>query len=174
MDLECLRIREGGTKVELGSSTYHFKPRVPDGRHVATVTDEAHRDTLLGISAYRIAPALAVLTGTTAIVAPEPIIEDASVDLDGDQPPAEGAKEAAQEAADTADATEAPAKPEEAATAPETTGSAPVSEPGTASPYDAMDRDELATAFEARFGRKPHPQTALDTLRAKLMAPVEA
>ena len=55
MNIECKLKRQGGTKVELGGKEYHFEPRA-DGRHVAFVEDEAHRDRLLSISeAYRVA-----------------------------------------------------------------------------------------------------------------------
>ncbi|MCY1167375.1 hypothetical protein D9M73_73360 [compost metagenome] len=41
MKFECKLKREGGTKVEIGGVEYHFKP-LPDGAHVAEVTEEDH------------------------------------------------------------------------------------------------------------------------------------
>lgn len=48
MDIECKLIREGGTRVTIGETEYHFAPR-DDGAHVATVEDEEHQDTFLAI-----------------------------------------------------------------------------------------------------------------------------
>lgn len=53
MKIECILKRQGGSFVELGDQTYHFKPQ-PDGSHVAEVADDAHADKLLSITeAYR-------------------------------------------------------------------------------------------------------------------------
>lgn len=49
MKIECILKRQGGTVVELGGKTYHFKPQ-EDGAHVAEVADEDHADTLLAVS----------------------------------------------------------------------------------------------------------------------------
>lgn len=54
MKIECLRIRDGGTKVTLDDKEYHFAPQ-PDGRHIAEVNATAHIKTLLAIDAYAIA-----------------------------------------------------------------------------------------------------------------------
>lgn len=53
MKIECILKRQGGSFVELGDQTYHFKPQA-DGAHVADVSDEEHADKLLSITeAYR-------------------------------------------------------------------------------------------------------------------------
>lgn len=44
-------------------------------------------------------------------------------------------------------------------------------EPGDA--YDGMDRDALAAAYEARFGKPPHHRLGEDTMRERLRAGVE-
>lgn len=54
MKIECILKRQGGTVVELGGKTYHFKPQ-DDGAHVAEVADDDHADTLLAVSeAYQL------------------------------------------------------------------------------------------------------------------------
>lgn len=52
MLLVCPVIRDGGSKVDLWGTEYHFKPQ-PDGCHVAEVTNEKHQDRLLEIG-YKI------------------------------------------------------------------------------------------------------------------------
>lgn len=55
MKIESIIKRDGGTKVVLGETEYHFIPG-DDGRHVCSVEDEAHVDRLLSISeGYRCA-----------------------------------------------------------------------------------------------------------------------
>lgn len=54
MKIVCLPQRPGGSKIELGKVTYHFKPEAEGGSHVCEVEDEAHIATLLSIrEAYR-------------------------------------------------------------------------------------------------------------------------
>lgn len=54
MDIECILKREGGTKVTIGKTDYHFAPQ-PDGAHVADVQDDEHVQRFLGIpEAYKI------------------------------------------------------------------------------------------------------------------------
>jgi len=49
MQIECKLKREGGTRVPLGKTEYHFAP-LADGAHVAVVENEAHQDVFLGIT----------------------------------------------------------------------------------------------------------------------------
>jgi hypothetical protein len=49
MDIECILKREGGSKIDLDGTTYHFKPNTV-GAHVADVEDKAHRNRFLAIS----------------------------------------------------------------------------------------------------------------------------
>lgn len=53
MQIECKLKREGGSKVTLGKTEYHFAP-LADGAHVAAVEHEDHQDRFLSITeAYR-------------------------------------------------------------------------------------------------------------------------
>lgn len=49
MKIVCKLKREGGSKVELGDTTYHFKPNAA-GDHVADVDDEQHAQQLLAVT----------------------------------------------------------------------------------------------------------------------------
>lgn len=49
MDIECILKREGGSKIDIDGTTYHFKP-IADGAHVAAVEDKTHRNRFLSIS----------------------------------------------------------------------------------------------------------------------------
>lgn len=53
MKVECKLKREGGTKIDIDGTEYHFKPQA-DGAHVAEITDEAHLERLQQIpEAYK-------------------------------------------------------------------------------------------------------------------------
>ncbi len=53
MKIECILKRDGGTKVDLDGTQYHFKPQ-EDGSHTAEVSDIDHARRLLSIKeAYR-------------------------------------------------------------------------------------------------------------------------
>lgn len=55
MKIECVLHRVGGSHIDLGDKTYHFKPDAT-GRHVAEVTDNKHIQTFLAIpEGYQIA-----------------------------------------------------------------------------------------------------------------------
>lgn len=49
MKIESKIKREGGSKILMGRTQYHFAP-LPDGAHVAVVDDEAHQDRFLSIT----------------------------------------------------------------------------------------------------------------------------
>lgn len=54
MKIECKLIRDGGTRADIDGVEYHFEP-LPDGKHVAEVTHEAHIDRFLAIpDGYRV------------------------------------------------------------------------------------------------------------------------
>lgn len=60
MKIESIIKREGGTRVSLSGTNYHFKPD-EEGRHVADVEQEAHVERFLSIpEGYRLAPSAAV------------------------------------------------------------------------------------------------------------------
>ena len=48
MDIESKLKREGGSRIQLGATEYHFAPG-DDGAHVAAVDDDEHVATLLAI-----------------------------------------------------------------------------------------------------------------------------
>lgn len=48
MKIQCILIRDGGTRSEIGGVEYHFEP-LADGAHVADVTDKSHIDRFLAI-----------------------------------------------------------------------------------------------------------------------------
>lgn len=48
MKIQCILLREGGSKVELDGLEYHFEP-VADGCHVAIVANDNHADRFLAI-----------------------------------------------------------------------------------------------------------------------------
>ena len=48
MRIQCVLLREGGSRVDLGGLEYHFEP-LPDGAHVAKVEREDHIDRFLSI-----------------------------------------------------------------------------------------------------------------------------
>lgn len=54
MKIECILKREGGSKVEIGGTEYHFAPQA-DGAHVAEVSNNGHIQRFLSIpEGYRI------------------------------------------------------------------------------------------------------------------------
>jgi len=50
MLIKCKQKREGGSKIEIGGSTYHFKPEAGDGDHVCEVADKNHIGRFLSIT----------------------------------------------------------------------------------------------------------------------------
>lgn len=82
MEIESKIKREGGTKVLMGKTNYHFAPNT-DGAHVATVENEEHQDRFLSITeGYRLYRA-----GQTPAAATEVLlgsdVHDASYDIGG-------------------------------------------------------------------------------------------
>lgn len=59
MKIELKIRRQGGSRVKMGNTTYHFAPEKddPNGPHVADVTDQAHAERLLSIPGYQEAKA---------------------------------------------------------------------------------------------------------------------
>ncbi|KDR26000.1 hypothetical protein [Caballeronia zhejiangensis] len=71
MNIECILKREGGTKVDIGGTDYHFAP-IADGRHVAFVENQIHMARFLSIpEAYRLAVDLAAQQAQQAQQAPQ-------------------------------------------------------------------------------------------------------
>lgn len=98
--IELTLRRAGGSVVDLGGQSYHFRPSEADPRHVAFVTDPAHVKRLLSIAGYEVAAVVdgaQVPRGATPPVLPEPAA-DAPVEARYDAALAE-----AQRLADLAD-----------------------------------------------------------------------
>lgn len=141
--------RTGGTRVTLGASEYHFKPLDAGGPHLATVTDAAHIKRLLSITeGFEFfdtgEPVLPVIATEPASVAQPVILPDHAA-----PPAAMGI---------------VPPGP-----VPEPLPTDPA-EPASGAGYAAMSREDLAVAYEAMFGEKPHPRTAMPSIITKLMA----
>jgi len=79
MDIESKLKREGGSRIQLGATEYHFAPG-DDGAHVAAVDDDEHVATLLAIpEGFRIYKQAGWPVEQAASVAPsepEPDTED--------------------------------------------------------------------------------------------------
>lgn len=120
--------------------SYHFKPQVEGGPHVAEVEDSAHIERLLSIrDGYRAAEEIPAVL--------EPVLDaaaEANVALMA------AAKQAAQEAEAQADDATALRVAEHA--------------------LGAQTDDELRAIYEAEIGKKPHPQTKRETLIEKIEA----
>ena len=141
MLIECIRIREGGTKVALGNATYHFRPSdAHDGRHVAEVENPAHIKTLLGIEAY-VPVDVAAGDETPADPEPEPELDGATGndDAEGDM----------------------------AADAPPPTDAANVD--AITAEVEAMTEEQARARYEEVLLRKPHANMAEKTVKARLV-----
>lgn len=150
MDIESILIREGGTKVEIGTKQYHFLPSAAyGGAHVAEVTEPTHLGILLGIpEGYRVA----VKPGDEAASEPAPVqpaVTGRSVDAGAFLA---AAAAAADTAAADAEQVETPADETPAAPAEPVAAAAPVD----TDRLDGMDHDALVAEFERLEGRKPH------------------
>jgi hypothetical protein len=71
MRIESIIRRNGGTRITLEKSNYHFKPTADDARHIADVSNSGHAQHFLSIKeGYRIAdgkvPAAAAATKSAA------------------------------------------------------------------------------------------------------------
>lgn len=144
--IEHLCRRPGGTQIPMPPTpdhpkgvTYHFKPSSTDERHLAVVADAAHIRSFMAIP-----EGFAFVSAAPVADAPR------------------GAPQGTEGSAGASLPTPA-ASPEAPSSAVEAVGAAPASEPQpapiavtdeTGDAYDSMSRDELAQAFEARFGRK--------------------
>ncbi|MBP0484670.1 hypothetical protein [Sagittula salina] len=155
MKIESIIQREHGTRVTLDTTAYHFMPERPNGPHVAEVEDEDHVDTFLAIrEGYR--PATETVTAIPEVAAPV---------TPKQEPEPEKAKEPEPEPA------QAPEKEPEKAEEPEAEAE-PAKEPkkdAGGPPYseamlNEMTEDELAEEFKRLRGRKPHGNSARDTV----------
>lgn len=166
MQIECKLQRDGGTKVDMGTTLYHFAP-LPDGAHVAEVTIEQHIDRFLSISeAYRLyradrapeAEAPIVLLGSSEF--------PASFDINGKTVLLTDVIEQARAAVHLAPEVWN-AQPEEARA---DMIDAELDKIKAAAPLVADDtlRAELVEQFKAKFGKAPHHNAGVESIRAKL------
>lgn len=172
-------LREGGTKVTLDATEYHFKPRPGTSAHVCDVLDKHHVNRFLAISeGYELfdtelttSPAKATKTEAprAAAIADDDDDDDLGDDFSDDLAPIAGpdaatAPDAGDDFADAADADDAA---EEGAADDE-----PENEPSdadlTAEKIDALDEDDLRAAYAVHNGRAAPVNTKPETIREKL------
>lgn len=158
--IECILKRDGGTKIDLGNTTYHFAPD-SEGRHVAMVADPDHIGRLLSISeGYRIPRAhtsataqVAVSGAVGAVGAVAPAVQSDQrvivepVKLDEDKTDAGAGEDGAQKVEDTP----------------------PASDPA-AIDLTTLDRDKLAEIYLAKVGQKAHPAMSAAKMIEKIKA----
>lgn len=171
MNIECILKREGGSKIDLDGTTYHFAPNSA-GAHVAAVEDKAHRNRFLSIAeGYQIydgAPAkkTAVANSTVATVLSSSDNFPASFEI-GDKTYSLG--DIVAKAHVTSGLTpevwnELPVDERDALIDAELDGIA------AAGPSDDSD-SALATAkaaYKEKFGRAAHYTWSVDTINVKL------
>lgn len=158
MKIECILLRDGGTRAEVGGVHYHFRPSPEHGgAHVAEVDDPDHAARFLSITeGYRALPG----AETPQPALQEPVTIDASAEADRLAAEAEAAVQAERDAHMAAQQAAA-----EAAAKAAIDG---------APDLEAMDRDALVALHEARFGRKPHHRLSDAKLREALALPLAA
>lgn len=198
-EIECKLIREGGSRIELGKTEYHFKPYT-DGAHVAQVEDEEHVDIFLAIrEGYRLYRGNGKPVGADA-----PVIEtkayDDEVKATGPAPLPEVSPEAEPEVVseegfpDSFDIhgvtyllsdivkqaqakaemneTEWYAMQQEARDALIESVLDGIQAAGPKAPAveEKDERAELASQYESLYGKKPHHNTGIEKLRELIAA----
>jgi hypothetical protein len=74
MKIQCVLIRQGGTKVDIDNVQYHFEP-LPDGAHVADVENEDHVDRFLAIAeGYKLYRGDLAPVGAPEAIEPSPVV----------------------------------------------------------------------------------------------------
>ena len=154
--IESLIKRPGGSKIPMGSMTYHFTPD-DLGRHVATVSDTDHIARFLQISeGFRL---LGAITAPIAPVAPaSPPVGVVTRQATSVQPA---------QLTGPADAVTAPAA---APVAPVPSVQDQQDASTTEKPLDEMSDEELRATFKAEIGRAPSPKSKLETMIAQIEA----
>lgn len=176
LPIQCLLIRQGGTKVELEGSAYHFHPGndpAGQGRHICFVENKAHAQRFMQIpEAYALAddaeevrltaaapvmsaaPVAGTLQQGADVVAPAP-----GVSLDpGPVMPAPPQGTDAQAVAGSAVPVTQPDSPATTTTLP------------TEDDLAAMTLEALRAQAEAELGRKPSPKAKEPLLIAQILA----
>ena len=187
MDIESKIKREGGTHVDMGTAKYHFAPR-EDGAHVADVQDEAHADRFLSITEgyrlYRGAAAAAPVEAQAAPVAQPQANTDEAVLFGSDEHPSSFTIHgktyslgdivalAHKESGLDADEWNSLAAESRAGMIDDILdklvekGADP--QPEMLPSSDDEVRNSLVAQFEAKFGKKPHHNAGIESIRAKL------
>ena len=173
MKIECILRREGGSKIELCGTEYHFAP-LDDGAHVADVENEAHQDRFLSISeAYRLyrgasevstAPAASGLQQAALLGSS---VHAASYEINGKTYSLGDVVALAAASFDVADWNELEDDTRHELIdeqldklAADTNGDGNVDE--------GEELAALRAEYEAKFGKKPHSAMKAETLKAKL------
>lgn len=181
MDIESKIKREGGTHVDMGTAKYHFAP-LEDGAHVAAVDDQDHQDRFLSITeGYRVYRGAGVAPAAAPVAQAAPAEMNtpaADILLGSDEHPANftingktyslGEVVAMAHKASGLDVNEWNSLAAESRAGmidDELDKLAEADEPPAA---DADLRAELVAAFEIKFGKKPHHNAGIDSIRAKL------
>lgn len=162
MKLECLRKRPGGTKVQLGSAEYHFRPdpKNPTGPHVCEVDNQGHLKTLLTIDAY-------VLADDDSVAADAPTQVEPAKTASAPAPAPKKGPEKPEAPVNAPEPTQAEKEPHEPAKDPGSEADEEGDDPLygiTAEMLEEMERDELADLYEKVSGKKPHHNTVAQKL----------
>lgn len=174
MKIECKLKRVGGTHVTIGATAYHFAA-LPDDAHVAEVLDEAHQDRFLSIpEAYRLYRGEVAAAPAAKEPAPVEILygsseHPANFEINGKTYALGDIVALAQKASgldasewnELADESRADLIDQELDKLNEAAPESPAQD-------DAAMRAELVAQFEAQFGKKPHHNAGIETIRAKL------
>lgn len=158
--IECIYHRPGGTYVSIGKTMYHFAPG-DDGRHVAEVENPEHVKAFLDVpEAYRLAQEVKPdVIPASAIPTVEKAEEDEQVSDDEQASDTEAVEEVAAP-------TLAPQEEQHVhgpdCTDPYAHSGGPDGDPNT------LDREELARAYEEKFGRRPHGKWNAERILAEL------
>lgn len=188
MPVQCLLIREGGTKVDLGGTTYHFHPDndpTGKGRHIAVITDKAHLARLVSITeGYELVddeePTPALTTPAPVVqvaapvnpqalgtAAPGPQIEPAVSPVPLQAPvPTEPATAPGGVAMDPGPVTLQPPAPTEAP-APDPT--APTALP-TESEMEGWEIEALQAQYRLEIGKEPNVNAKAPLLISRILA----
>lgn len=177
MNIECILKRDGGTSTELGGLIYHFEP-LDDGAHVAEVTETAHIDRFLSIpEGFKVYHGTGKPKGrpqagglsVSALVIEEP---KTSAPLAGsDQHPPEftiaGKTYTQLDVVQMAFAASGLTSDEwNDLGDDERAAKIDIALDDLADATD--ERAALVAQYEAKFGKKPHGKTSIDTIKAKL------
>jgi hypothetical protein len=159
--IQCILIREGGTKVSIDETDYHFMDD-GDGNHVAPVTIQKHIDRFMGIP-----EGYCPFKGASG-QASEPVSMGANVidptDWDARTMPTAGQQ--APEGIQPAAVEPAPVEP----AAVEPVAAVDPITPDVTIILEDMNDAQLRTVYEDEVGRKPHPAAKADTMRGSIQA----